>query len=137
MRQGKFCLWVCQVVFTGYSRFAPPLAHLDMSEIFLKGTLKINEKLTPTWSESLQTGFLMMQLVSCQVAITGATQSLSHHHLRMVISCHLCAFGIISSNYSKKSFHCPFNCFPCIKFSAAFAKSMFLWTYFFKFIAVL
>ena len=39
--QVKFCLRVCQVVFPGFSRFAPTywLARLDMSEIILKGTL--------------------------------------------------------------------------------------------------
>ena len=40
VRQDKFCLRVCQVVFPGYSRFAPPIDWLvAMSKIILKGTL--------------------------------------------------------------------------------------------------
>ena len=40
VRQAKFCLRVCQVVFPGYSRFPPPIDWLvSMSEIILKGTL--------------------------------------------------------------------------------------------------
>ena len=40
VRQDKFCLRVCQVVFPGYSCFVPPIDWLvSMSEIILKGTL--------------------------------------------------------------------------------------------------
>ena len=40
VRQAKFCLRVCQVVFPGYSRFVPPIDWLvSMSKIILKGTL--------------------------------------------------------------------------------------------------
>ena len=40
VRQDKFCLRVCGVVFPGYSSFAPPIDWLiSMSEIILKGTL--------------------------------------------------------------------------------------------------
>ena len=40
VRQDKFCLRVCQVVFPRYSRFAPPIDWLvSMLEIILKGTL--------------------------------------------------------------------------------------------------
>ena len=40
VRQAKFCLRVCQVVFPGYSRFASPTDWLvSMSEIILKGKL--------------------------------------------------------------------------------------------------
>ena len=40
VRQAKFYLWVCQVVFPGYSRFAPHIDRLvSMSEIILKGTV--------------------------------------------------------------------------------------------------
>ena len=42
VRQDKFCLRVCQVVFLGYSRFAPPIDWLvSISEIILKGTLNL------------------------------------------------------------------------------------------------
>ena len=46
VRQVKFYLRVCQVVFPGYSRFRPTfwLARLDMSEIILKGTLNWTKK---------------------------------------------------------------------------------------------
>ena len=38
VRQDKFCLRVCKVVFPGYSRFAPPIDWLvSMSQIILKG----------------------------------------------------------------------------------------------------
>ena len=40
LRQAKYFLRVCQVVFPGYSRFAPPTDWLvSTSEIILKGTL--------------------------------------------------------------------------------------------------
>ena len=46
VRQAKFCLQVCQVVFPGYSRFAPPTHWLvSISEIILKGKLNKKKKL--------------------------------------------------------------------------------------------